>query len=44
MTIIIITSLTLTAITSFFIGKYSERIKQNKLIESGILPKPKIKK
>lgn len=30
----------LVAILFFYLGKYTERIKWNKLIEKGILPKP----
>jgi hypothetical protein len=32
------------AIVFFLIGKYSERIAWNKLIQKGIIPKPKILK
>lgn len=37
---LIVTSLITTAVVSFLIGKYSERIAWNKLIQHGILPKP----
>ncbi len=35
-----VASLITTAVVSFLIGKYSERIQWNKLIERGVLPKP----
>lgn len=41
---LIVISLITTAVVSFFIGKYSERIAWNKLIERGILPKPTSRK
>lgn len=31
----------LTSLVSFLIGKYHERFNWNKLIEKGVLPKPK---
>jgi hypothetical protein len=40
MVAIITSSLIVTAVISFLLGKYHERINWNKLIEKGILPKP----
>jgi hypothetical protein len=37
---IIITSLIVTSVMSFILGKYHERINWNKLIEKGVFPKP----
>jgi hypothetical protein len=37
---ILILLLLLVAIVFFYLGKYTERIEWNKLIEKGILPKP----
>jgi len=37
---LIVMSLITTAVVSFLIGKYHERINWNKLIERGVLPKP----
>ncbi len=33
--------LPIVAITSFLIGKYTERLQWNKLIKSGVIPRPK---
>jgi hypothetical protein len=38
---LVIIALVLVASISFFLGKHQERIEWNKLINEGILPKPK---
>lgn len=45
MTIITISSVILTTnIIFFLVGKYTERVQWNKLIEKGVLPKPNKRK
>lgn len=40
MKVVIITYFLLVALAFYYVGKYQERIKWNKLIKNGILPKP----